>query len=128
MGSRINMDKAGNEAFTRCRARYGDSLVGTQVTEDEVFPVSGGQGVANALADSDVTTIVLEFGTFDKHRVGKAMGDHACLLSSELDAAIAERLRREIQTVFYPGTDDWLEMVWVRSDQIIRQALRGLCS
>jgi len=70
---------------------------------------------------------LLEYGTYDFDQALKAFRSHAPLFEPlQIDKATAEQLRREIQAFFYPACDDWLEMVWSRSEQVIRQTLVGI--
>ena len=81
------------------------------------------------LPDTDVTAAGIEFGTYPYERVLAAeISDLWLFHHPDADPALAERIRNEFLTVYYPGTLDWQEMVWWRARQVIRQALTGLDS
>ena len=79
------------------------------------------------LPEIDVTAAGIEFGTYPPERVLAAEISDLWLYNyPDADAALAERIRRELLAVYYPATLDWLEMVWRRARQVIRQTQRGL--
>ena len=128
-GQLINRDPEGSLALARARQWYGQGLVAAEAKTDIHYPVAGGlcSGVAAALPKAQVTGVLLEDGTYDFDQALKAFRSHAPLFEPlQIDKATAEQLRREIQAFFYPACDDWLEMVWSRSEQVIRQTLVGI--
>ena len=40
--------------------------------------------------------------------------------------AFGRQVLREVRDCFYPDEDDWRELIWLRSCQIVRRAIRGL--
>ncbi len=39
---------------------------------------------------------------------------------------LGRQVLREVRDCFYPDEDDWRELIWLRSCQIVRRAIRGL--
>jgi len=84
-------------------------------------------GYLRMLPQAEVTSIVLEYGTYPPAVSLPVMfEDHWLTLNgdpqSERGRAIKERLLR----LHYPQDPDWREAVWQRSNQVVAQALRGL--
>jgi hypothetical protein len=128
-GSLFTRHKEGTQALNDCRAWYGKSLMEPATTNDAFYPIIGDlcQGIAMALPAAQVSSVLLEYGTYDFPKLLNAFRQQAPLYDcSQIDAEQEEQLRSSIQAFFYPATDDWLEMIWVRSEQVIRQSLEGL--
>ena len=81
------------------------------------------------LASVNVVAAGIEFGTFPIERVLAAeIADLWLHNNPGAEPVLAEPIRREMLTVYYPGTLDWQEMVWRRARQVMRQTLRGLAT
>ncbi|MFQ5790892.1 MAG: DUF2817 domain-containing protein, partial [Acidobacteriota bacterium] len=76
--------------------------------------------IPRVLPESEVTAVSLEFGTYDELQVFFAMQAENWLHnhSSPQDPRW-ERIKRELRRVFYPDTDDWKQMVWEHSNQVV---------
>lgn len=128
-GAIITRYKEGMPGLTRCRQWYREALVEAENAKDIHYPVAGGlcAGVADALPDTEVTAILLEYGTYAFNQALETFRRQAPLYDPSLICSVVEeRLRQEIQAFFYPVSNDWREMIWTRSEQIIWQALSGL--
>lgn len=117
-----------SEEGKRVKAWFGESVRMPEQQQD-VTPGDTNQGYVNALPDVRVTAITLEFGTFNvKEDISSTL--HALWLNNYGDplSETGMSIRKAVQNYFYPDTDDWREMIWFRSQQVIRQAIRGLYS
>ena len=128
-GSLYTRHREGTQSLMNCRQWYGNSLMESATIKDTAYPVFGClcQGVEAALTEATVTSVLVEYGTFDFKYLISAFRQHALLYDSrQIEPAQQEQLRAGMQQFFYPASDDWLEMVWFRSEQVIRQTLVGL--
>lgn len=116
-------------AFQRAKAWWGDSVTST-VSGDSVSPKLNGTidfGLPEIVPHADVTTLALEFGTVPGNRVFRALRkDNWLHLHGDLDSALGREIKQELRDAFYPDTDDWKEMVWDRSMEIINKGIAGL--
>lgn len=129
-GALLIADMPGTESFDRAHACFGPSL--RSVAAGALpYPVSGDlcTAVTRWLKRNHALAVGLEFGTFELDRLLSLQIDD-CWLEQHGDPLGGEgqRIRKELQDFFFPGTLDWLEMVERRSSQIICQALAGLSS
>lgn len=134
-GTIISADDMDSDSFARAKSWYGDSLISlasVDSSDDAVSDVGQTDGltmdcVAKLFPDCEVTCTTLEFGTFDFEDCIPQMQADAWLHAHGDPLAIeAEKIRSDWLQVFYPDSDDWLEMIWRRSDQVIRQSIAGL--
>jgi hypothetical protein len=116
-------------SFDRAKTWYGDEMTSPENGTSSSAVVVGIMTDAfdQELPDAEVTPIALEYGTYSVAEVLNAVradnwlhhrGDVASPLGREIKADMKER--------FFPAGDKWREMVWVRADQTIGWALRGL--
>ncbi|MEJ2171763.1 MAG: DUF2817 domain-containing protein [Woeseiaceae bacterium] len=134
-GTIISADPMDSENFARAKSWYGDSLI-TLASVDSADDSETGTGqtegltmgcVAQLFPDREVTCATLEFGTFDfEDCIPQMQADAWLHAHGDPLSAEGEEIRREWLQVFYPDSDDWLEMIWRRSDQVIRQSIAGL--
>jgi hypothetical protein len=109
---------------------------GNEVTCEEAgtssAPLQDGEtvaGVAAALPHADITGITLEFGTVDKYEVFDALrGDNWLHVHGDLGSPLGHAIKARIRRAFYPDGDDWKRLVWQRSIEVKRRALRGLAA
>ena len=79
------------------------------------------------LPETNVVAAGVEFGTYPNEQVLAAeIADLWLYNNPQAEPARAERIRSEMLRVYYPATRDWLEMVWWRARQVIRQTIGGL--
>ncbi len=74
-----------------------------------------------------VVALALEYGTFEVDQFARLQIED-CWLENHGDLAseTGQKIRRELQTFFYPATPEWFEMIVERSDQVFTQALIAL--
>jgi hypothetical protein len=134
-GTPICFHETGSAALARARSWFGDSLlapldVPSGDDEDGIARISGTLiQYAQTLVSGKLTAIALEFGTYAEERVLPTFRDEHCLWQhGEDDDEVASRIKEKLLWYFYPRSEDWIEMVWFRFDQVMRQALDGLSS
>ena len=122
-------------ATSRARHWYGESMttfaeVGSQSGYVDYSALVNGMlmyAFVKALPNVVVTPAGVEFGTYPLDMVFEAERADAWLYNNpNAEAKLAEQIRAELLRLYFPNTPDWLEMVWRRSEQIIRQTLEGL--
>ncbi len=79
------------------------------------------------LSNAQVTSITMEFGTYPIKRGLKALlADNWLHLHGDPDSEQGQLIKTEIRECFYPDEDDWKELVYLRSRQVIDRAINGL--
>ncbi|RIK93190.1 MAG: DUF2817 domain-containing protein [Proteobacteria bacterium] len=128
-GTLMSMEKGG-AALARARRWFGHSLMAPFADAGEqLFTVSGHTygGYVAALPGAQVTAICLEYGTFDLERDVRVHRQENWLWrSGRTEPSLVRRIKEEFLSQFYPDTLDWKEMIFMRSQQVIGQALNGL--
>lgn len=134
-GTLISADRAVSDDFQRAKSWYGESLVslatidsadGSESDQDK-YSGHSMDAVMKMFPDKELTCCTLEFGTFDFDACLPVMREEAWMhLYGDPLSRQGKSISEKWLEVFYPCTPDWLEMIWRRSDQIIRQALTGL--
>lgn len=132
-GILINTDAEGSAELKAARTWFGETLYALHArpegTEPEDGPSAVGDmcgGIRDALAPRRYIHVALEVGTYDIDRLIAVYRADCRFRRNGGSAEEHERIRRDFQNFFYPQQDDWKEMVWWRSEQVTRQALRGL--
>jgi hypothetical protein len=123
-----------SEDFSRARAWLGGSVVSLHElegsAEEQSEGVIGGSVIAaiSGLAPwATVTSLALEFGTYAFDDCIPAMRDEAMLhLHGDPLSLEGRAVSKKWLDVFYPEDPAWREMVWLRSQQVIRQLATGL--
>lgn len=130
----VNGDLDGTEGLRRALAWYGETV--------EPIRASGGagnddgpsavgdmaSGIHAALSEDTIYTYAaIEYGTYPIDRfIEVYRADCIDRRYNVATPAQKETIRQDFLDFFYPNKDDWKEMVWWRSRQVIRQALAGL--
>jgi len=136
-GTIIAADRMDSQNFARAKSWYGDALISladidsADGTEAEPEATEGHtmDCVAALFPDKILTCTTVEFGTFGFDDCIPQMRAEAWLhLHGDPLSAKGEEIRRQWLRVFYPNSPDWLEMIWRRSDQVIRQSIAGLAN
>ena len=88
------------------------------------------QAMVDLMAGKRFTQLVIECGTYDGITVGHRalLDDHFLHLCGELSGDHFQRVKAAIMEFFYPSDDDWRELVWVRTRQILDRALVELAA
>ena len=118
-------------AFERLRAWFGEGVTSPDAG-DSTSPVTAGaikHAVVNALEGVETTSVTAEFGTYSVPTVLRALqADNWLHARGDLESDLARQIKAEIRRAFYPDEEDWKELVFVRSRQLIRRALGGLAA
>lgn len=119
----------GSDRVQRARRWWGDSvtepLLGTSSSQEKFGLTEF--GYERALAHADIAFVALEFGTYAPAQGARVLrDDHWLWQHGHPTGPEAEPIRRALRDHFFPPFDDWQEMVLFRSDQVFRQALKGL--
>lgn len=84
-------------------------------------------GYERALPDTEVTSVVLEYGTYDMNSNLQALLDDHCLfLQDRVTEEEKHSVKKAMLKAHYPDDSEWRYAVWTRSVQVVRQALKGL--
>jgi hypothetical protein len=115
--------------FQRATACFGPTVMAVQ--GDETAAVEGltGSAVPATLPDTEVTPVTVEYGTYDVERECNAVvRDHWLRNFGDRKSREGIAIKRELSEYFYPNATNWKEMVWWRSQQIVRNALEAVAS
>jgi hypothetical protein len=129
VGEIITNHGAGEPGFDRVRQWFGGEATSTEAGTSSSAPVSGDTtlGVRRALPRADITAITLEYGTAPLKEVLDAVrADNWLHAHGDLRSAQARDIKAQIRGAFYPEKDDWKELVFERSVDVLRRALAGL--
>lgn len=113
----------------RAREWYGDQVTDPEAGTSTSASLTGTlwHGTIDALPDTEITFIVIEYGTYKITRVLEAVrGDNWLYQKGEVRSDLGAAIKREIRDTFYPDKDDWKEMVWSRAVEVVGLALAGL--
>lgn len=136
-GMLVTMHPPRSQPLRRAGAWYGRSLCASldniergTVTDD--MPIATGflaGAVEERFPSAAVTAVALEFGTFPLDEMTALFREDAWLHAhGDPSSPEGRALRQRVEDFFYPRSADWLEMVAMRSRQVVRQALQGLAA
>jgi hypothetical protein len=119
----------GSTGVRLARQWYGDSVTepalgsSTSVTKLGLIDYLWQQQLGEC-----VCFVTLEFGTYTIDEMFEVLRHDHLLHRQAVDwsAVKTQQIKQAIRHFFYPGTDDWKEMVLMRGRQCVRQALQGL--
>lgn len=117
--------------LARARAWWGGSVRSTLAGESASAAVHGSieVGLAEVLADRELTAVAAEFGTYDPVRVFAAMrADNWLHQHGELESEPAAAIKRELLEVFRPEDAGWQGRVLEVGARLIEQARDGLAA
>ena len=84
-------------------------------------------GIAQALPNAQIGFIAAEFGTRDIDTVlGAVRADNWLYHKGEVDSEQGRAIKTNIRDAFYPEFDDWKQMIWDRSCELVDEAMAGL--
>lgn len=129
VGEIMNNHTAGEPAFDRVSQWFGGEATSTEAGSSSSAPVSGDitLGVQRALPQAEVTAVTLEYGTVPVKEVLDAVrADNWLHAHGDLQARQARAIKAQIRAAFYPEADDWKDMVFERSVDVLRRAIAGL--
>lgn len=137
-GTIFTTAESGDAALGRARSWFGPSLQSPwALTEKEFesntpFPKPAGYlqtGFVRALPHAEVVGVGLELGTFSQEQVMEVwLANHWLTFHGDPTSELGRKIKHRVLAGFYPGTEDWTDMIYPRWKQIVRQALYGLGS
>ena len=84
-------------------------------------------GFRKAFPDSELTAIVLEYGTYPPMMSLPVMvDDHWLTLYGDIHSDEGREIKSRLHELHYPQNTDWRQAIWDRSVQVINQAIHGL--
>ena len=119
----------GRPGHDRAVAWYEHGVVSIAAGQSASAVITGAMaaGLSQALPGAALTAIGAEFGTRPLEREVEALIARLWVRQhGDPHDAFGRAVLREMRDCFYPDEDDWRELIWVRSRQVIRRALRGL--
>ena len=125
----IMSEPIASSAYRRAENWWGDRVKSTVLKESVSAHLSGTLKLAipRILPEAHVTTVALEFGTAPPMEVFFAMQAENWLHNhSGPQDPRWKPIKAALRRVFYPDTDDWKQMVWGHTEEVIDQALTGL--
>ncbi len=120
------------EALQRAQGWFGDDLMAPMQADranDKFHPALGHttEGYIDALAGKEVTSVVIEYGTYDMQANLQALlDDHNLYVSGDYESVLAEKIKGAVLKTHFPDDPQWRYAVWSRSQEVIEQAIRGL--
>ncbi|MBI1210998.1 MAG: DUF2817 domain-containing protein [Alphaproteobacteria bacterium] len=129
-GEIITEDEASDPRYARSKRWWGD-VRSTQSGESVSAHVLGSidSGLIAGLPHAEVTAGGLEFGTYPTLEVFQALrADNWLHTLGDPRGPDARGIKAAIRKAFYPDLDDWKEMVWKRSEQVLSQAVEALAN
>ena len=121
----------GSPAHERANTWWGNRARTTRTGEAVGIELTGAIkfAVSDMLADREVTSVTLEFGTVPPMKVFLAMQAENWLHHhGGEDNPKAQGIKAEMRRVFYPEADDWKEAIWKQGKEVVDQAIEGLIS
>lgn len=117
------------QMFKRAASWFGATVMAVQGDKDAPIAGHTGGGVIAALPHADVTPVTVEYGTYDVERECRvAVRDLWLRNFGKRQSAVGADIIAELREYFYPDAANWKEMVWYRSQQIMRNTLDALSS
>lgn len=117
-------------AVDRARRWYGDALTLSEAGTSSSTPITGNtaRGLAECLDPGAVlTAVTVECGTVPGVVALAALrADNWLRLQADPDPAEVAAIKHELAEAFSPSDAEWRELVWVRAQAVIAQALAGL--
>ncbi len=129
-GEIITEDEASNPRYARSKRWWGD-IRSTRAGESVSAHVLGSvdSGLLAALPHAEVTVGGLEFGTYPTLDVFQGLrADNWLHVLGDPRGPDAPAVKAAIRKAFYPDQDDWKDMVWKRSEQVLSQAVQALAA
>jgi hypothetical protein len=118
-------------ATAKAVAWFGDRIANPDAGNSSSASLTGviRNGVRDALRGAEMTSLTVEFGTYAVEPVLRALqADNWLHIYGRPDSDLGREIKAEIRKRLYPDEDDWKELVWVRSRQVLRRAVAGLAA
>jgi len=119
----------GDPDFDRARDWFGEGVSSPAAGTSTSAPLTGTihQGLAQEVGNAQVTSITAEYGTYPiPHVLNALLGDNWLHLNAEPDSPEWAPMKAHMRRTFFPAERDWMEMISLRSFQLIRRALSRL--
>jgi hypothetical protein len=121
------------ESLKRARSWFGHWLMAPM----ENLEQSGGkfhpaighstEGHLRALPEAVITSAVIEYGTYDMaDNLHALLDDHWLHFRGDEKSELGQQIKKQMLDTHYPDDPEWRSAVWSRSEQVVRQAIRGL--
>lgn len=126
VGAPVTMQTGGD--LERVHRFYGPEIIAPRVNGGSHSAVGHTtDGYVRALPGKQITSIVLEFGTYPPDRsLPVLLDDHWLHLHGDQTSPLATDIRAENLEMHCPDDAEWQAMVMARSGEIIAQSLKGL--
>jgi hypothetical protein len=118
-----------SEHYARQATIWGDEICSTKDGSSVSAELSGTMdgALVRAFAPAWSACIAIEFGTLDTLSVFKATQASSWLhCYGDKNGPEAGPIRQDIRAAFYPETDEWKQMVWDRSLDVVGKAVEAL--
>ncbi len=126
----ICFHKPGTAAWERARHWWGERAVNRQgVTHKALADYKGIliNALSERLPSTDITTVVIEFGTRERRDMQRAgMAGRWLHFEGHKDPAKAKRVKAEYVEAFYPSAPEWKKAVLEQSRDFLDRALKGV--
>jgi hypothetical protein len=120
----------GSPARERARAWWGERAVNLAGVTHKALATYNGtiiDAFASLLPDAEVTTIVVEFGTFPRREMQRAsLAQRWLRFEGQRDPVHAAKVRRDYETAFYPADPAWRRAVLEQSREFIDRGVKGI--
>lgn len=84
------------------------------------------EGYRKILGSTEITSIVLEYGTYPPQRsLGIMLDDHWLTHFGDPASEIGKAIKSELLELHHPKSEEWRHAIWDRSTQVIRQTMNG---
>jgi hypothetical protein len=126
----IHWHPAGSPQARRLQDWYGGGLATPSdgSTSSPPLPATTAHGILSELpAGTDLVALTAEYGTYEPRRVLNSLrGDQWLAMHPEAPGDLATAIKAEIAECLNPDSDDWRELIYLRSRQIVDRALKAL--
>jgi hypothetical protein len=129
VGEIINLHHRGDPGGTHVASWFGTEATSIESGTSTSAPVTGAtsRGVKLGLPNAVTACIGLEYGTRPlKEVLDSVRADNWLHLHGMLDSSEGREIKAQMREAFYPDKDDWKEMVYERSVDVMRRALKGI--
>ncbi len=120
----------GSRGYENARAWWGERAVNREgVTHKALATYSGTiiDAIVEMLPQTEVTSIVIEFGTLPREGVQRAgMAQRWLRFEGARHAELAKAVQREYEEAFYPSEPRWRECVLAQSLEFLDRGLAGI--
>lgn len=128
-GELISKCAAHDPEFVRLREWFGPA-VQTSAAGQSTSPMLSGLiagAVRDAMPEGTVSALTVEYGTYPLMDILHAVvADNWLHVRGAPASAQGQQIKAQIKQMFNPDSDDWRELILVRSRQLINRALEGL--